>query len=426
MLVTVLLCGLAPALRVTRPDIVSVLKTDSGTIELGGRRVTLQKVLVVGQVALSTILIVISGLFVRAIGHAASVDPGFTIDNLLLASVNERPGSTGGLPTNVVMTTLQEEIAQLPGVRSASWGASVPLDLEASRRGTRVEGYTPRQGEDMEFHFNVVGPNYLETMEIPIARGRGITADDRAGAARVLVVNEAFARHFWPGGDPIGKRVSLSGPQGPWVEVVGVTRDGHYLRLSEPARPYMFVPALQWAGGTTLHIRTAGDPMAVLPAVRNRLQAIAPTWTLSDARTMDQHIGTSILPQRIAGLVLAIFGGVALILVAIGVYGAVSYAVTTRTREIGIRIALGAHPASARRFIMGRGLLLVAIGVAIALPLAWGAGRLLGGFLLGGSGSDPLAFGGAVAVLGIVSLVATYAPGRRASRVDPVVALRAE
>jgi ABC-type antimicrobial peptide transport system permease subunit len=141
---------------------------------------------------------------------------------------------------------------------------------------------------------------------------------------------------------------------------------------------------------------------------------------------MEQHIGMSILPQRIAGLVLAIFGGVALVLVAIGVYGTVSYAVTTRTREIGIRIALGAQPTVARRFIVGHGLRLVAIGAAIALPLAWGAGRLLGGFLLGGSGSDPLAFGAAVAVLAIVSFVATYAPGRRASRVDPVVALRAE
>ena len=426
MIATALLCGLAPAMRVTRPDIVSVLKTEGGTIDLGGRRITLQKVLVVGQVTLSTLLLVICGLFLRAITEAASIDPGFRIENLLLADVTSRPGAPSGLPSIDVMNRLQAEIDALPGVRSASWGEAVPLALDASRRGTRIEGYQPQQGEDMEFHFNVVGPIYFETMEIPIARGRAFTDLDRAGTVPVMMVNEAFARRFWPNADPIGKRVSFSGPSGPWVDVVGVTRDGRYLRLTEPARPYMFLPALQRPGGTTLHIRTFGDPMDVLPGVRERLQAISPEWTLSDVRTMTQQLEGSLLPQRVAGFVLALFGSVALILVAIGVYGTVAYAVATRTREIGIRIALGAPPAQARRLILTHGLSLVGIGIALALPLAWGVGRLLGAFLLGGSGSDPMAFAGAIVASVAVALLAMYAPGRRASRVDPMVALRAE
>jgi predicted permease len=425
-LLTGILFGLAPAMRVTRPDIVSVLKTDRGTIALGGRRLTLQNVLVVSQITMSVLLLVAAGLFVRALANAASINPGFRVDHMLVAEAEQRPGVTTGLAVEDVMAQVQERVAAIPGVRAASWSGEIPLSAGQSRRSVQVEGYAPQRGEDMEFHFYTVGPGFFETMEIPLVRGRGFTKADRRGAAGVAVVNEAFARRFWPGADPIGKRISTRGAEGPFLEIVGVSRDGHYLSLSESARPTMFFPALQSWSGTRMLIRTDGEPTAVLPAVRRELIAVAPTWSVSRTRSLQQHVNDSMLPQRLAGMVLSIFGGVTLLLVAIGVYGVVAYSVVTRTREIGLRIALGATPSHASWIVVRQGLALVGIGVAIALPVAWAVMRLLSGFLMGTSATDPGAFAAAVVILGVMALSATYLPARRASRVDPMVALRAE
>ena len=425
-LATGFIFGLAPALRVTRPDIVTVLRSDSTTINLGGRRLTLQNVLVVSQVAISAILLVAAVLFARALGNAASIDPGFRVDHLLVAEAEPRPGSEQPIGPGQVMEETQKRLSALPGVLSVSWAGALPLSLEASRNGVRVEGYAAREGEDMEFHAYGVGPRYFETMEIPLIRGRGFTTADRSGAPGVIVVNEAFARRFWPGADPLGKRVSVSGDAGPFLTVAGVTRDGRFLSLADPSPPSIFIPALQRPAGTILLVRTSDDPLKMLPAVRDELQAVAATWTVVNARTMEQHIGSSVLPQRVAGTVLGIFGVVALLLVSVGVYGVVAYSVATRTREIGVRIALGARPADARWFVIRQGTMLVAIGVAIALPIAWSVMRLLSSFLIGASAADPVAFIGTAALLGIIALFATYVPARRATMIDPMVALRSE
>jgi putative ABC transport system permease protein len=325
-----------------------------------------------------------------------------------------------------VMEETQRRLSALPGVLAASWAGALPLSLDASRQGTTVEGYTAREGEDMEFHYYGVGPRWFETMEIPLMRGRGFTSADRAGAPGVIVVNEAFARRFWPGADPLGKRVSVRGDEGPFLTVVGVTSDGRFRSLANPSPPSIFLPALQQPSGTILVVRTSGDPLAMLPAVRAELQAVAATWSVANAGTMEDHIGTSVLPQRMAGTVLGLFGFVALLLVSVGVYGVVAYAVATRTREIGVRIALGAQPRDARWFVVRQGTLLVAIGVVIALPVAGAVMRLLSSFLLGASATDPIAFIGAALLLAIISLLATWIPARRASLIDPMVALRSE
>ena len=425
-LATGFIFGLAPALRVTRPDIVTVLRSDSTTINLGGRRLTLQNVLVVSQVAISAILLVAAVLFARALGNAASIDPGFRVDHLLVAEAQPRPGSEQPISRGQVLEETQTRLSALPGVLSVSWAGALPLSLESSRNGVRVEGYVAREGEDMEVYNYGVGPRYFETMEIPFMRGRGFTSADRAGAPGVIVVNEAFARRFWPGADPLGKRVSLRGEAGPFLTVIGVTRDGRFLSLADPSPPSIFVPALQQPAGTILLVRTSGDPLKMLPAVRSELQSVAATWTVVNARTMEQHIGSSVLPQRVAGTVLGVFGVVALLLVSVGVYGVVAYSVATRTREIGVRIALGARPADARWFVIRQGTMLVAIGLVIALPIAWAAMRLLSSFLIGASASDPVAFIGTAALLGMIALLATYIPARRATMVDPMVALRSE
>jgi predicted permease len=261
-------------------------------------------------------------------------------------------------------------------------------------------------------------------MEVPLARGRGFTEQDRPGAPGVVVVNEAFARRFWPGADPLGKRLSIEGSDGPYLEVVGVARDGKYLNLAESARPYVFYPQLQNPSGVTLHVRTSADPRSLTAAVRREVRAVAPTWRAENPRTLEDHIGIALLPQRIASGVLGLFGVTALLLAAVGLYGIVAFAVAQRTREIGIRVALGAGSTDVLRLVIRQGIVLVGIGLLVGIPLAWGAGRLISGFLLGDGPGDPLVFVGAAALLGLVALLATWAPARRAARVDPNVALR--
>ncbi|HEX2188844.1 MAG TPA: ABC transporter permease [Longimicrobiaceae bacterium] len=421
---TGLLFGLAPALRASRPDVLGALKGHTGTGGRG-RRFDLRSALVVAQVAMSLLLLVGGALFVRALQGAARMDVGFRAEGLLLAALTPPPGAEETADVARVAREVQERAAALPGVVEASWAASVPL-AGVSRRGTTVQGYQPAEGEDMEFPFNVVGPRYFETMGVPVVRGRGITEQDRDGAPGVAVVNETFARRFWPGEDPLGKRVGVRGPEGPLLTVVGVAADGKYGSLTEEPRPYVYLAALQEPSRAVLHVRTSGHPLRALPALRGVVREAAPGWTLEDPRTMEEQVGAALLPQRLAGRVLGLFGGLALLLAAVGVYGVLAYAVAQRTREFGVRMALGARSGDVLRLVLGRGLVLVGLGLALGLPAAWAAARLLGGFLLGASPSDPAAFMAAPLLLGAVALLASWLPARRATRVSPMTALRSE
>ncbi|HUQ82148.1 MAG TPA: ABC transporter permease [Gemmatimonadaceae bacterium] len=425
-LVTGVVFGLAPALRASRADVVSALKSDTPSMQLGGRRFSLQGALVVGQVALSMLLLVGALLFLRTLSAASSIDPGFRVDNMLLLDVAPRPGEEGGANPQQVAIEARDRIAAIPGVTNVSWASSIPLGLDVNRRGLAVQGYRPREGEDMEFHYSVVGPRYFETMEVPLARGRGFTDADRPGAPLVAVVNEAFAKKFWGDADPIGKRISTNGDAGPWLEVVGLARDGKYVTISESARPYVFYPQLQSPDGVTLVVRTASDPKRLLAAVRREMGIVAPTWMIERPRTLDEHMGASLLPQRIAATLLASFGVVALLLAAVGLYGVVAFAVAQRTREIGIRVALGAQRGEVLGLMLRQGMMLASIGLLVGLPLSFAVGKLISGFLLGSGVADPIVFLGAAGSLVLVTLVASFVPARRASRVDPMVALRSQ
>ena len=425
-LLTGVVFGLAPALRASRAEVVSALKTDTPAMRLGGRRFSLHGALVVGQVALSTLLLVGALLFLRTLRAAATIDPGFRVDRMLLLDIAPRPGEERGIDREQVALAARDRIAAIPGVTRVTWASNVPLGLDMGRRGVRVDGYRPRDGEDMEFHFSVVGPRYFETMEMPLARGRGFTDADRGGSPLVVVVNEAFAKRFWGDADPIGKRLSVDGPNGPWREVVGVARDGKYVSITESPRPFVFYPQLQIPDGVTLHVRTAGDPRRLLAAVRREVETVAPTWMIERPRTLDEHIGASLLPQRIAAGILGAFGVVALLLAAVGLYGVVAFAVAQRTREIGIRVALGAESGAVLRLMLRQGLTLAGIGLVVGIPLAIGAAKLISGFLLGAGAADPLVFAGAAGLMAVVTLVASYIPARRAARVDPMQALRSQ
>jgi predicted permease len=425
-LVTGLVFGLAPALRASRADVVAALKTDTPALRLGGRRFSLHGALVVGQVSLSTLLLVGALLFLRTLRAAATIDPGFRTDRMLLLDISPRPGEEGKVDPEQVALTARDRIAAIPGVTAVSWASNVPLGLDMGRRGLQVEGYRRREGEDMEFHYSIVGPRYFETMEVPLVRGRGFTDADRPGAPPVVVVNEAFAKRFWGEADPMGKRISVSGDNGPWLEVVGLARDGKYVSVTESPRPFLYYPQLQMPDGITMHVRTSGDPRRLVTAVRREIATTAPTWMIERPRTLEEHIGASLLPQRIAAGLLGAFGVVALLLAAVGLYGVVAFAVAQRTREIGIRVALGAQSGEVLGLMLRQGMTLAGIGLLVGVPLAAVVAKLVSSFLVGTGAADPLVFVGAAGLLALVTLVASYVPARRASRVDPMLALRSQ
>ncbi|HEX7049885.1 MAG TPA: ABC transporter permease [Longimicrobiales bacterium] len=423
---TGIIFGLVPALEASRPELVPALKDESGAARVGGRRPWLRSALVVGQVAVSLVLLIGAGLFVRSLRNAAAVDLGFDPEGVLLATLMLDLEGYTPAEGRVFYTRLLERVEALPGVESAAVAEVVPLMIgNQQRRSVSIEGYEPAPGEDMEFDFNGVSAGYFELMRMPLARGRGFTAEDREGAPLVVVVNETFARRFWPGEDPIGKRLSYR--RDAFAEVVGVVRDAPVRSRAEPQRAQFFIPHAQdYRGNMMLHVRTAGDPAALAPAVRGAVRELDADLALLNVTTLEQAVGGSLLPQRAAAALLGGFGSLAVLLAMIGLYGVMAYAVASRTREVGIRMALGARGPDVVRMIVGRGMGLVALGLGLGLLAAVAVTRLASQFLFDVSATDPASFTAAAVALAAVALVAAYLPARRAARVDPIVALRNE
>jgi putative ABC transport system permease protein len=272
-----------------------------------------------------------------------------------------------------------------------------------------------------------VSPGYFRAMSTRLVAGRDFTVQDDEKALPVTIVNETFARRFWPGEDPIGKRFSQGGPQAPMMEVVGVVEDGKYAGLNEEPQPYTCRPMLQsYVGTTNIIVRTDTDPQKLLPVIRNEVQQLDPNLPLSNARPLTERMALPLLPARVAASIFGSFGLLALILAAIGIYGVMSYTVSRRTHEIGIRVALGAQTRDVLRLIIGQGMLLAFIGVAIGLAVALLLGRLMKSLLFGLSAADPLTYIGVSALLVCVALLACYIPARRATKIDPMLALRNE
>jgi predicted permease len=422
---TGILFGLAPALRSTRADVVGAIKDDDAGRAF--RKSRLRGTLVAAQIGVSLVLLVGSGLFVRSLQNARNIDVGFETRDMLLATVDPAQQGYTGARRREFFRELLARLAAQPGVRAASAAATVPLGLDNAETSVRIEAATGPQRVAGGAAFNVIAPDYFRTMGMTLLRGRDFAIKDDETAPDVVVINETLAERAWPGQDPIGKRVSTSGDTGPWREVIGVVRTAKYRQLGEAPKPFVYFPYFQGMGEElTLHVRTAGDPMALLPVVRREVQALDRNIPLADVKTMTQHMKISLLPAQLAGTLLGAFGLVALLLAAIGVYGVMSYAASQRTREIGIRMALGATARDVVRLIVSQGMTPVIGGLTVGAALAFGLGRLVGSLLYGISPADPPTFVGVAFLLGAVAVLASWVPARRAAKVDPMVALRHE
>jgi macrolide transport system ATP-binding/permease protein len=420
-LVTGLLFGLAPALQATNPSLIPALK---GEAPAGQSRSRASKGLVVAQMALSIVLLVSAGLFLRDLQNATTVDKGFVEENLLIADLAPELQGYDRARSEELYRRLRETLMTRPNVRAVGYTAIVPLGLSESDSYVEVAGYTPARNENMSLELNWVTPGYFEAMGITMKEGRGFTDRDDSTSVRVMVVNEQMAKKYWAGTSPIGRTVKYGGQE---HTVVGVVPTGKYRRLGEPPTPFYYLAQAQhWNRGMSIVIRTAGDPLAVAPALRSAVTAFDETLPVSDIRTMTRHLGIALMPARLAGAALGVFGLLGLVLASIGMYGVMAYTVSQRRREIGIRMAIGAAGRDVVGMIMRQGLTLVIIGAAIGIGGALGASRLLRGILYSPSVIDPLTFAGVPLLLTAVAALASWLPARRASGVDPLEALRRE
>ncbi len=420
--------GLAPALQASRLNIVTALKDEVGWQRTGFRHSRLRMAFVTAQVALSVVLLIIAGLLIRSLQRANRIDPGFRIEHALTIPLNLallRYPETAG--QNFYRDLLARVQAQ-PGVERASLVKFAPLGSAFAQYQVIPESQNNRHPEaEISTGFNLVGPNYFKTMETQLLRGRDFSDADQKGTSGVVVVNAALAARLWPDADPIGKRLSLNGPAGPFLEVIGVARDAKYRWLGERAQPYVYRPVLQsFDPMMTLVVRTAGEPHSVATAIREQIRALDPKLPVADMKPMQAQLDLSLLPSRLAAWTLGGFGILALLLAGLGIYGVVSYAVAQRTREIGVRMALGASETNVLRLVLREGLLVIGIGVSAGLMLAAVVTRLITGFLYGVGATDPLTFVGVPILLSLVAIAASFVPARRATKVDPIVALRFE
>jgi predicted permease len=428
-ILTGLAFGLAPALQASRPDLLPALKDDALAHRASGAW-SPRRLLVVAQFAMSLVLLIGAGLFLQSLRNAQRIDLGFEPRNLLLLTTDLRLNGYAEPAGRDFYRRLLERSAALPGVASVSLASHVPLGLEGQRRGITIEGYEPQDGEDMELHTSSVGPGYFRTIGMTLLRGRDFDLADGPGAPRAVIVNETFARRYWPGQDPLQKRIwmgSRSGPQGAPFTVVGVARDGKYVTLGEEPTPFFYLSFFQSYGADAkLHVRTAGDPKQLVDAVRAEARAIDASLPVYDVKTMSDHLGLALLPARAAGSVLGLFGFVAVVLAAVGIYGVMAHSVSQRTRELGVRVALGARPGDLLSMVLSQGIRLAAVGVALGLAGALVVTRLVASLLYGVSATDLSTFVGIPLLLTGIALLASYVPARRAMKVDPIVALRCD
>jgi putative ABC transport system permease protein len=428
MLVTAVLSGLAPALQASGGDLFPALKMEG--LDSGPRRLRLRSAFVIGQVTMSLLLVVAAGLFLRALQHAASIQPGFDQERVDVATLDLSLGGYRDETGRVFLKDVLQRISAMPGVNSATATADLPLDGgRMGLGGLRVPGMVGPDGRDeLNADWNAVEPGFFRTLRIRLVSGRDFTERDATGAPLVAIVNEALARRAWPNRDAIGQQLlaDVGESEAQTLTVVGVASDAKLVSLGGAAEPYIYVPIGQrYISRLSLLVRRTSDASSV-PQIRSLLREMNPNLPLTEALALREVTAIGLVPQRIAASEAGSLGLVGLILAALGIYGVTAYAVSGRTREIGIRIALGADQGRVLRFVLRQGLLLASIGVAIGVVLAGAGSTLIESLLFGVRPLDPATFLGTCLLFALVTLVASYVPARRATKVDPMVALRSE
>jgi predicted permease len=427
--VTGIVFGIAPALRGTRMNISSTLKETSRSVV--GSRNLLTKSLLIVQVAISLVLLVGAGLFLRTLHNLRHVDIGFNPQNLLLFRVNPQLNRYDDARIGMLYRQMVERIGSVPGVQAVAMSQPALLSGSVNSTSIYVQGRAyaaeSRERDSNSINRMVVSPNFLETMGIPVVGGRGLSDSDNPSAPKVVVINQAAARQFFPNENPIGRHFGSSLETTGQLEVVGVVRDAKYDSVRDAAPPTMYVPAAQTRlGSAVLEIRTAGSPTGAVAGVREAVRQIDPNLPVLDVSTQLEQIERRFSQERTFAVAYALFGGVAVALAAVGLFGLMSYSVARRTNEIGIRMALGARREDVLRLVLGESMVLVVTGVVLGVATALAASRLVTKLLFGLAPTDILSVLGAVLVMMLVSAIAGYLPARRASRVDPMVALHAE
>jgi putative ABC transport system permease protein len=426
--ITGVLFGLVPALQATKPDLNSALKDAAS--QSGVRRSLLRSGLVVAQVAVSLLLLIAAGLTLRALQRLRVMNPGFNPENALMMNFDLSLQGYQTDPGMQLRKQLLDRVESLPGVRSASITDFMPLSMNYSSEAILIEGRPQERGVNAPSAMRAdVGLKYFESIGTPLVAGRDLNEQDQEGKTRSAVVNETFARKFFPGANPIenalGKQFRTSPERQPW-QIVGVARDGKYWTIGEAPQSFVWFPLGDQLAYNYLVVRTTARPETVIGAIRGEFRNLDPNLPLTDVKPLTEHMNLSLFPARAFASLLSAFGLLALALAAIGIFGVMSYAVSQRTREIGVRMALGAGAKDIFKLVIGRGLWLTMIGVGVGLALAFVGTRFLSSLLTNVSAVDPLTFAGVTLLLVAVAFLACYFPARRAMKTDPMVALRYE
>jgi predicted permease len=423
---TGIIFGLAPALQSTRTDLVTELKERSNPLNQGRRRFNLRNLLVVSQVALSLIALIGAGLFVRSLRNAQQLSPGFETEKMLVMSFDLGAQGYNETRGREFQRQVQARAETIPGVHSAALASSAPLNV-GFMRSVFIEGQEPAPGgRGILTLVNSVSTKYFETMGMPVLKGRDFGDTDQENSVKVVIVNEAMARRFWPNDEAVGKRFKFFGDEF-LTEVVGVVRNSDSVNLGEDPRPLAYLPLSQsYSPSATLQVRTDADPRALLSTVRREIQSLDPNLPLVAVSPISEVLDQVLWAPRMGAALLAIFGLLALMLAAVGIYGVLGYSVTQRTHEIGLRMALGAQRSDVLKMVVGQGMILTLIGVASGLAASFLLARFMASLLYGVAATDPVTFIGVSLVLLAVALMAAFIPARRATKVDPMIALRHE
>jgi predicted permease len=438
-LVTTFAASLFPALQAGRTNLNENLN-EAGRSGVGGvRSHRLRSSLVVAEVSLALVALIGAALFVRGFSAARQIDPGFHPDHVLLSQFYLASNGYSLEQRKEFTRRLGEKLQSAPGLTQVAWSDFVPLGFDAgSWENLEVRGYTPSRDENMKIYRNMISPDYLQLLGIPILEGRNFTAHDDEKSPRVMIVNQAFVDHFFAGRSPIGRQIH---GWGDWFTVVGVAANSKYHYLSEAPLPYFYVPFRQMYRADlnlAFFVRTQGNPETALPLVRQKAREIDPGVTVFDSVPLSEFIQASLYPQRVAASLLSVLGALSVLLAAVGLYSVMAYSVAQRTHEIGIRMALGARPADVLRLVVRQGLSLVLAGLVVGFCLSLAVSGSIAAMsifgstmnthtkLLGVSAMDPLTYAGAIVMLLLIAFLATWIPARRAAAVEPMAALRCD